>query len=49
MLNIGFTFAQISNIENNKQEFFVENDNNIKSLTDVGVSVKELLAMEPSQ
>lgn len=49
MLNIGFTFAQISNIENNKQEFFVENDDNIKSLTDAGVSVKELLAMEPSQ
>ncbi|EAA26005.1 hypothetical protein [Rickettsia sibirica] len=49
LLNIGFTFAQISNIENNKQEFFVENDDNIKSLTDAGVSVKELLAMEPSQ
>ncbi len=49
LLKIGFTFAQISNIENNKQEFFVENDDNIKSLTDAGVSVKELLAMEPSQ
>ncbi|MFV9888221.1 MAG: hypothetical protein AB8V70_05880 [Rickettsia conorii subsp. raoultii] len=49
LLNIGFTFAQISNIENDKQEFFVENDYNIKSLTDAGVSVKELLAMEPSQ
>ena len=47
LLNIGFTFAQISNIENDKQEFFVENDDNIKSLTDAGVSVKELLAMEP--
>ncbi|WP_245207478.1 hypothetical protein [Rickettsia fournieri] len=35
------------NIENDKQEFFVENDDNIKSLTDAGVSVKELLAMEP--
>ena len=29
LLNIGFTFAQILNIENDKQEFFVENDYNI--------------------